>query len=441
MREQNVAARIGAVVDRVAGGALRTRPLNIRFWDGSVLPATEPSDPDGEVPTAVVKSPKAFAYLVRSPGELGLGRAWVSGAIDLYGDVESVLRYRTRLRSVRLARKEWLQALAVGLRAAGIEALRTPPRLDTEARPHGGLHSLARDRQAIRHHYDVSNDFYALILGPTMVYSCAYYSDPSDTLEQAQEQKLDLICRKLQLRPGMRMLDIGCGWGSLILHAASHYGVHALGVTLSEAQAELARERIAAAGLQDRCEVRVCDYRELAGQKFDAIASVGMYEHVGAEQLSTYVRKVKDLLAEDGLFLNHGITRLQPGPVKRSKFISRFVFPDGDLQPVHQLLTTMHENGLEVRDVESMREHYTLTLRAWVRNLEANRDAAIREAGVEHERIWRIYMTGSAQAFEIGEISIYQTLTINRGARHRLPLDRERMLRSTPRQQVLEQSD
>jgi cyclopropane-fatty-acyl-phospholipid synthase len=232
------------------------------------------------------------------------------------------------------------------------------------------------------------------------------------------------------------MLDIGCGWGSLILHAAKHYGVHALGVTLSQAQAQLARERIEDAGLQNRCEVRVSDYRELAGQQFDAIASVGMYEHVGAEQLSTYVGKVKDLLADDGLFLNHGITRLDPGPVKRSKFIARFVFPDGDLQPIHQLLTTMHENGLEIRDVESMREHYTLTLRAWVRNLEANREAAIREGGVEHERIWRIYMTGSAQAFENGEIGLYQTLTVKRGAHHRLPLDRTRMLLSGSEQTV-----
>jgi cyclopropane-fatty-acyl-phospholipid synthase len=436
MDEQNVAGRIGAVVDRVAGGALRTRPLNIRFWDGSVLPATDASEHDQEPPTAVVKSPTAFAYLVRSPGELGLGRAWVSGAIDLCGDVESVLRYRTKLRGIKLAPREWLEAMAVGLRTAGLGALRTPPRLDTEARPHGGLHSLSRDRQAIRHHYDVSNDFYSLILGPTMVYSCAYYDDPSDTLEQAQERKLDLICRKLQLQPGMRMLDIGCGWGSLILHAARNYGVHALGVTLSEAQADLARQRIREAGLEDRCEVRVSDYRELAGQKFDAISSVGMYEHVGADQLSTYVGKVKDLLAEDGLFLNHGITRLDPGPVKRSKFIARFVFPDGDLQPIHQLLTVMHENGLEVRDVESMREHYTLTLRAWVRNLESGRDAAIREGGIEHERIWRIYMTGSAQAFENGEIGIYQTLVTNRGLNGRLPLDRVVMLQSRSEQTV-----
>ncbi len=430
MSDQDVAMRIGAVIERIAHGALRQRPLNVRFWDGSVLPATV-VPPDGVVPTAVVNGPEAFAYLLRAPGEIGLGRAWVSGALDLEGDLEAVLKYRTSVHDLRLNPRDWLLALAAGLQAGGITVLRTPPALETEARPRGGLHSLSRDRQAIRHHYDVSNDFYSLILGSSMVYSCAYYDEPTDTLEAAQARKLDRICRKLQLRAGMQLLDIGCGWGSLILHAAQHYGVRALGVTLSVAQAQLARERIAVAGLQHRCEVRVADYRELTGQKFDAVASVGMYEHVGAGQLSTYVRQVRNLMVRDGLFLNHGITRLQSVPVKRDTFITRFVFPDGDLHPLHMLLTTMHRAGLEVRDVESMREHYTLTLRAWVRNLEANREQAIQEAGVQYERIWRLYMTGSAQAFETGHISVYQTLATNRGVRHRLPLNRARLMRQS----------
>jgi len=198
-------------------------------------------------------------------------------------------------------------------------------------------------------------------------------------------------------------------------------------VTLSEQQARLARERIRAAGLEDRCEVRVCDYRELSGMRFDAIASVGMYEHVGGEQLATYVRQVRDLLADDGLFLNHGITRLLPGDGKRSTFISRFVFPDGELQPIDRLLSSMHEAELEVRDVESLREHYVLTLRAWGKNLEQHRDEAIREAGVQRERIWRLYMAGSARAFDTGEISVFQTLATKRGAKHRLPMNREHL--------------
>jgi cyclopropane-fatty-acyl-phospholipid synthase len=432
-----VAELIEPVLERVADGALRARPLAVRFWDGSILPARGPAasrsgsaDP-GLVPTLVVRSPQALAYLLRDPGEVGLGRAWIAGALDFDGDIGAVLDWRTQLRDLSLGARDRVLALLTAIRAAGLEALRVPPPIEAEARPQGRRHSLSRDRAAIRHHYDVSNEFYSLILGPSMVYSCAYYDSPDDSLERAQERKLELICRKLQLRPGDRMLDIGCGWGSLILHAATRHGVRALGVTLSEAQAELARERIREAGVEDRCEVRVADYRELVGEQFDRIASVGMYEHVGRDQLATYVRQVRRLLVPGGSFLNHGITRLTPGPKRRGTFISRFVFPDGELHPLPELVSAMHEAHLEIRDVESLREHYALTLRAWVRNLEANRDAAIQQVGAERERIWRLYMSGSAHAFATGEISVFQTLAVNPGARHRLPLDRLRLLRGS----------
>ncbi len=276
----------------------------------------------------------------------------------------------------------------------------------------------------MRHHYDVSNRFYELLLGPSLVYSCAYFASPDDSLETAQERKLELICRKLRLQPGERLLDIGCGWGSLVIHAAAHHGVRALGVTLSEPQAELANRRIEAAGLSDRAEVRVLDYREIEEQPFDKIASVGMYEHVGRSQIDTYVDAVRRLLRPGGLFLNHGITRLHAAPSRGPTFIGRYVFPDGELHPVNDIIGALEAGGFEIRDVESLREHYALTLRRWVANLAAGRDEAVAEVGSERERVWRLYMLGSAQGFEGGEIGVYQTLAALDGAAHALPLDR-----------------
>jgi cyclopropane-fatty-acyl-phospholipid synthase len=280
----------------------------------------------------------------------------------------------------------------------------------------------------VRHHYDVSNRFYAQLLGPSLVYSCAYFASADDSLERAQERKLELICRKLRLQPGERLLDIGCGWGSLVLHAAARHGVNAVGVTLSEPQAELARQRIEAAGLANRVEVRVLDYRELDERPFDKIASVGMYEHVGRAQLDTYVEMVHRLLRPGGLFLNHGITRIHTQPPRGPTFISRYVFPDGELHPVTDIIGALEAGGFEIRDVESLREHYALTLRRWLANLAAGREAAVAEIGDQRERVWRLYMLGSAQGFEGGEIGIYQTLAAREGAAHALPLDRSDLL-------------
>jgi cyclopropane-fatty-acyl-phospholipid synthase len=420
-----VATTVEPVVERIDRRAPGARNFALRFWDGSVVPA--PAGVKSAL-TLVVRSPKALAYALRQPNELGLGRAWVSGALDLEGDLERGLALRERFRGLRLGASDRLAALRAAARLGAVH-LRGPDVPSSEARVHGGRrHSLRRDREAVRHHYDVSNAFYRMVLGPTMVYSCAYFASPDDTLEEAQTRKLELICRKLRLHAGERLLDIGCGWGSLVLHAAREHGVHAVGVTLSEPQAELARERIRDAGLADRCDVRIADYREVADGPYDKVASVGMYEHVGRSQLAAYVRRVKGLLRDGGLFLNHGIVRAKPRPWDRHSFIARYVFPDGELHPVGAVVGAMEDAGLEIRDDESLREHYALTLRRWVANLAANREEAIAEAGGERERIWRLYMTGSALAFESGDISVHQVLAAKPGAPHDLPLAREALI-------------
>ncbi|MGN6378773.1 MAG: class I SAM-dependent methyltransferase, partial [Gaiellales bacterium] len=267
--------------------------------------------------------------------------------------------------------------------------------------------------------------------GPTMVYSCAYFADAQEPLDVAQTRKLDVICRKLRLQPGERFLDVGCGWGSLVIHAARHHGVEATGITLSEPQARLARERAVEAGVGDRCQIRVADYRELADGPYDKIASVGMVEHVGAAELGRYARTLRGLLAPGGLLLNHGITRAAARAWNTRSFIGRFVFPDGELESLGTIVGELESAGLEVRDAESLREHYTLTLRGWLANLSAGRESAIAEAGAERERIWRLYMTGSARAFQRGDIAVHQVLAVAAGAPHPLPLARPSFLHQT----------
>jgi cyclopropane-fatty-acyl-phospholipid synthase len=265
-----------------------------------------------------------------------------------------------------------------------------------------------------------------------MVYSCAYFSSERDSLEEAQERKLDLICRKLRLASGERFLDVGCGWGSLVLHAVANYGVSAVGITLSDSQASLARDRVRERGLSDRVEIRVADYRELAEPPFDKIASVGMYEHVGRAELDRYTATVARLLRPGGLFLNHGIARLASEQPDSPTFISRYVFPDGELHPVGDLLTSMQTAGLEIRDVEALREHYPLTLRRWVSNLTSHSADAERIVGSERVRAWHLYMSGSASAFEQGELAVYQVLAARYDGPHRLPLTRADLLSAAP---------
>lgn len=383
-------------------------PAAVRFWDGSEL---GPGDAGEASDTIVLKDSRALTYAVSRPDQLGIARAWVAGDVELEGDLYRVMAEGSRLYGFDFSIREKLEAVRIATRL-GLIKIPPPKPPASEARPSGRLHSLRRDREVIQYHYDVSNDFYRLVLGPTMVYSCAYFSSPDDTLEEAQTRKLDVICRKLDLRPGERLLDIGCGWGSLIMHAAANYGVEAVGVTLSEAQAAMARERIAEAGLGDHCDVRIQDYREVPDGPYDKIASIGMFEHVGSSQLDRYMETVASLGRPGGLVLHHGICRMHTDEESPNTFITRYVFPDGELHRVSRVAAALERSGQELRDDESLREHYALTLRRWVANLAANRDRAIAEAGEERERIWRLYMTASALAFERGDIAVHQLLAI-----------------------------
>ncbi len=422
MNHSDVATAVRGALGGIAGGRLRALPFTLRFWDGSTLAGESPT------PVTVVRSPKALAYLLRAPNQIGLARAWVTGSLDVEGDLEAVIAARGRFDGIALSAADRVKLLAAAaLRLPSVLLARTPvPAI--EAAPRGARHSLSRDRTAVRHHYEVSNDFYVLVLGPSLTYSCAYFETAADTLESAQERKHELICRKLRLAPGERLLDIGCGWGSLLLHAATRHGVRGVGVTLSESQARVARERARDQGLSDLVEIRIADYRQITDGPFDKVASVGMYEHVGRAELGRYAATVAALLRPGGLFLNHGIARLASHSPETDAFISRYIFPDGELHPVAELQAAMQPAGLEVRDVESLREHYPLTLRRWLANLEADEEHAVALVGEERYRAWRLYILGSAKGFEDEEISVYQVLASRRGASHHLPLDRAELI-------------
>jgi len=387
-------------------------PVNIRFWDGSFLGVPEEN-------VIVVKSPEALRRILWAPGELGLGRAYVVGEIDFEGSIIETLsaaqdtagddpemvRQRLRVRDwptlIRTARK--LKVL--GLRPA------PPPE---EARVRGGVHSKDRDAAAISHHYDVGNDFYRLVLGETMTYSCGYFDSVDTSLDEAQTAKYDLVCRKLGLVSGMRLLDIGCGWGSMAIHAASHYGVDVVGVTLSQEQVELAQERVAQAGLADRIEIRYQDYRDIGDGPYDAISSIGMFEHVGLSRIEEYFTSIKGILIPGGRFLNHAISRPSgSGSLPKRSFVARYVFPDGELHEVGRVITRMQDLGFEVRDVESIREHYAATLRHWVANLESSWSNAVAMVGANRARIWRLYMAASVINFKANRASIHQVLAVN----------------------------
>jgi cyclopropane-fatty-acyl-phospholipid synthase len=289
--------------------------------------------------------------------------------------------------------------------------LSPPPQ---EIRPHGRLHSKQRDAVAVSHHYDVGNDFYRLVLGEAMTYSCARFVEPTDTLEQAQAAKHELVCRKLGLheRSGMRLLDVGCGWGSMAMHAAREHGAHVVGITISRAQADDARDRIRAAGLEHAIEIRLQDYRDLRGEAFDAISSIGMFEHVGARRMADYFATLHALLVPRGRLLNHAISSVGGSRLGPRSFIGRYVFPDGELIDVGDAALAMEAAGFEVRDVEGLREHYALTLRHWVANLQANWQAAVELVGEGRARVWLLYMAASAVGFEDGGIGIHQTLGV-----------------------------
>lgn len=357
-------------------------------------------------------------------GELGLARAWVAGDLDIDGDLYAVLDLMSEFvwerdedaRSLgQMLRDPEVRAAARGLvKVAGLPLPPAPPREEVR-RSRGHLHTKRSDRRAISHHYDVGNDFYEIVLGPSMVYSCAYWPTPDATLEDAQRDKLQLICQKLDLTPGQRLLDVGCGWGSLAIQAAREHGVSVVGITLSHEQAAYARKRVAGEGLTDRIEIRVQDYRDVSDGPYDAIASIGMAEHVGAERYLEYAEDLHRLLRPGGRLLNHQIAR-RPQRDESSysvdEFIDAYVFPDGELAPLGSTVTQLERAGFEVRDVEVIREHYGLTLRRWVANLEADWARAMGLAGAGRARVWRLYMAACALAFERNRIGVNQVLAV-----------------------------
>jgi cyclopropane-fatty-acyl-phospholipid synthase len=417
MTRTPVADRMAPVVRALMGA---DPPVTVRFWDGSVAGA----DAERSRATLLVRSKRALRRMLWAPGELGLARAYVAGEIDIVGDVFAVLGLRDALAGHD-------EGLSLGLdrhgiaelarASAAIGAIGPPPRPPREeVRLRGTRHSKGRDADAVRSHYDVGNPFYRLVLGPSMTYSCAYWDDGVTTLEDAQEAKYEHICRKLGLQPGMRLLDVGCGWGGMVLHAAREHGVEAVGITLSPPQRELALRRVEAAGLTGRVEIRVQDYRDLIEERFDAISSIGMFEHVGAAKLREYTSTLFGVLRPGGRLLNHGISRpAGPGALSPRSFLNRYVFPDGELHEVGTVVSTLQESGFEVRDVESLREHYARTLRCWVANLEGNWGEAVAVAGGARARIWRLYMAGSAVNFEEGRTMIHQVLGVRHGQRGR----------------------
>lgn len=426
---ETVAQRLTPVVERVLGEGL---PVRVRSWDGSEV------GPSG-APALVLRNRRALRRLLWRPDEIGLARAYVSGDLDLDGDVFEALQQASVIaRRDAFVDLSWRERLGMLGTTARLGVLGPPPAPPPEeASLRGRLHSKARDRAAVRHHYDVGNDFYRNVLGESMVYSCAYWARPDDpayTLDDAQRDKNALILRKLGLRSGQRILDVGCGWGTLAIQAARDHGVSAVGVTLSPEQAELGRKRVAEAGLSDQVEIRVQDYREVEDGPYDAIASVGMAEHVGSEPYGEYARDLFGLLRPGGRLLNHQIaSRPLTGAGstrRRPTFISAYVFPDGELSPVGTTVARLEEAGFEVRDVESLREHYARTLRQWVANLERHWDECVRLTSPGRARVWRLYMAGSALGFELGRIGVNQVLAVRpaAGGRSGMPMTRNAWL-------------
>lgn len=410
----------------------------LRLWNGMSALVGNASVAQREEPfTLVMRHPDVVKTLVTGRDPLRLADAYFRGDMDIEGNFFAAVELKDRLREISLS---WLDRLAALLGLLRMQAARASwPSLSSAfelmraqyalARaPSVASHSKIENREAIAFHYDVSNEFYALWLDEAMVYSCAYFTDASNDLRRAQQDKLDHVCRKLLLHPGEHLLDVGCGWGALAIHAAKHYGVSVHGITLSERQLAMAQSRVAEAGLQARVKLELLDYRDLRGDaRYDKVSSVGMFEHVGLKNLPVYFSTVQRLLKPGGLFLNHGITHDVEGWEKTlsTEFINRYVFPDGQLDTISNIQRVMEKAGFEIHDVESLRRHYALTLRHWVAGLERHHAQALKYVNESTYRVWRLYMAASALEFEAGELSVHQVLGVKRGGDHaQLPLTR-----------------
>jgi cyclopropane-fatty-acyl-phospholipid synthase len=392
-----------APLRREIEAVLPRRPFAIHFWDGTSVPATE-----DDAPTFSFHSPQALAHVLRAPGELGLGRAYVVGLIDV-DDIDKALRIVDTFEPPSLSLKQMAKLGLAVIRACGL--VRLPRAPASELRLTGERHTIGRDRSAVRYHYDAGNEFFALFLDKSMTYSCAYFQGGATTLEDAQQAKLELVCKKLSFSEGERVLDVGCGWGSFAIHAAQNHGVSVLGVTLSERQVELGRERAREAGVADLVELRVADYRELSGERFDAISSIGMVEHVGEERIDLYMRTLNGLLKPGGRLLNHGIAKLMDFETKdEGAFSERFVFPDGVPLPLSRIELAMERTDLVTTHIEGLPEDYAETLRYWIASFEGRYDEAVRLAGAERARVWRVYLRAARQGFQTGWASVYQVL-------------------------------
>jgi cyclopropane-fatty-acyl-phospholipid synthase len=421
--EDGAAQRIAAAVEPVIGGGL---PVHLTAWDGSRV---GPED----APHVVLRSPDVLRRLLWHPGELGAAQAYVTGELDIDGDLDAALGHVWRvarergLSGIRPSPGSLVSLARTVHRLGGLGPPLEPPR--SQARMRGRLHSVRRDRRAVSHHYDLSNEFYALVLDPHMADSCAYWDDrPEQSLEEAQAAKLDLVCRKVGLRPGTRLLDVGCGWGSLTLYAAEHHGARVTGVTISREQKAFVDARVAERGLGDRVEVRLQDYRDVDDGPYDAVASIEMGEHVGQANYPRYVAALRDNVRPGGRVLVQQMSRRGRHP-GGGPFIESFIAPDMHMRPLGETVELIEAGGLEVRDVHAMREHYVRTVAAWTETFEANRDEVVRLVGEEMARVWRLYLVGGAMAFRDGRMGVDQVLAVrpdDRGRSH-LPWSRERL--------------
>ena len=400
--------KLAEVFDSVAGA---DAPVEFVAYDGSKTGAP------GSPVRIEVRSPRALELFMSHPGQVGLARAYVAGEVEIVGDVVELFEALSDVRPKQMPTSEKLRLVRdygpTFVKAGKVfNRGELPPE---EKKLRGGRHSKGRDAEAIAHHYDVSNEFYRYVLGPSMAYTCAVFPTADATLEQAQEEKFDLVCRKLDLKPGMRVLDVGCGWGGMVLHAAQHYGVEIIGVTLSKAQADWGQEAVVEAGLESRAAVRFSDYRDVPESDFDAISSIGLTEHIGEKNYPAYFSFLRSKVKAEGRLLNHSITRFddQQKVRYRNSFVNRYIFPDGELTGPAKIVTALTNEGWELQHEENIRVHYAKTLHHWRMNLEDNWDAAVAEVGERKARVWRLYMAASEYGFAHNIIQLHQFLGTN----------------------------